>query len=392
MTTSICRVAGLMLGASLLAGPALAQDPVKIGMITTLSTGGGYLGEDVRDGFLLAVEEEGGKLGGTPVEVLVEDDGRKPVNGKQIAERFIEKDKVQIVTGIIFSNISPVVAPMALKAGLFYISPNSAPSQFAGKQCHEDYFAVAWQNDTLHESAGINASNLGYTNAFILAPNYQAGKDSLAGFKRYFKGDIVDEVYVKLGQTDYAAEIAKIRAAKPQMVFHFLPGGMGINFLKQYAQAGLTKDIPLVLAAPSMDVKIMGAVGDIALGINSTSHWNHDLENDASKKFLEGFRAKYDREPTVYASQGYDTAKLIASALQATGGKVLEDKDGFRAALKAANFASVRGDFKFGNNNHPIHAWYGKQVVQEDGKLMNKVIGTVVENHQDAYAKDCALQ
>ncbi|MCB2101631.1 MAG: ABC transporter substrate-binding protein [Rhodobacterales bacterium] len=373
-------------------GSAQAADTVKIGMVTTLSTGAGYLGQDVRDGFMLAVTEEGGKLGGIPVEVLVEDDGRKPGTGKQITERFLKRDKVEIVTGVIFSNISPVVAPLTLKAGAFYISPNSGPSNFAGKQCDKNYFAVAWQNDTLHEAAGQNAKNLGYTEAFILAPNYQAGKDALTGFKRYFKGKIVGEVYTKLGQTDYAAEIAKIRDANPQMVFHFLPGGMGINFLKQYVQAGLKDKIPLVLAAPSMDYKIMNAVGDMALGIHNSSHWNHDLDNPANKAFLAGFEKAYGRVPTVYASQGYDTAKLIASALAATGGKVMADPDAFRAALEKADFASVRGPFKFGANHHPIHRWYSRVVEKgADGKLVNKTTGVIMEDHQDAYVGECKM-
>ena len=211
---------------SALATAGMAQDALKIGMITTLSGPAGYLGTDVRDGFLLAIEEEGGTLGGVAVEVIVEDDGLKPENGRAIAERFLERDEVEIMTGVIFSNIAPVVAPLTLRAGRFYISPNSGPSQFAGKACHENYFVASWQNDTLHESAGIAASNIGYNNAYILAPNYQAGKDALSGFKRFFTGDIVEETYTQLGQTDYAAEIAKIRAAKPEMVFQFLPGGI----------------------------------------------------------------------------------------------------------------------------------------------------------------------
>lgn len=372
---------------------AIAAEPVKIGMITTLSTGAGYLGQDVRDGFLLAVQEEGGKLGGVAVEVLVEDDGRKPGNGKQIADKFLKRDKVQIITGVIFSNISPVVVPATLKQGAFYITPNSAPSIFAGKRCHEDYFATAWQNDTLHESAGAYADELGFKNAFILAPNYQAGKDALAGFKRYFKGNIAGELFTKLGQTDYAAEIAKIRAAKPDMVFHFLPGGMGINFLKQYSQAGLKKTTPLVVSAASMDKKIIGAVKDIAIGVHNTAHWNHDLDNAANKAFIAGFEKTYEREPTIYASQGYDTAKLIASALKATGGKVLADKDGFRAALKRADFDSVRGEFRFDTNQHPINNWLGRIVEKgPDGKLVNKTLKVVSANHTDAYAKSCPLK
>ncbi|MEL6504998.1 MAG: ABC transporter substrate-binding protein [Pseudomonadota bacterium] len=383
----------LAVAAATLMTTAAYAEPVKIGMITTLSTGAGYLGEDVRDGFLLAVKEEDGKLGGTAVEVMVEDDGRKPGNGKQIADRFLKREKAEIITGVIFSNVSPVVAPIALKAGAFYISPNSAPSLFAGKGCHENYFVASWQNDSLHESAGVYANELGYKNAYILAPNYQAGKDSLAGFKRFFKGEIAGETYTKLGQTDYAAEIAKIRAAKPEMVFQFLPGGMGINFMKQYAQAGLKDSIPLVVSAVSMDDKIMGAVKDAAVGVRSTAHWSMHQDNAANAKFVEGFKAAYGRNPTVYASQGYDTAKLIASALKATGGKVTADADGFRAALKKADFDSVRGEFKFSNNNHPINNWLGQVVEKaDDGTITNKIVKVVAPNHVDAYTAQCPLK
>ncbi len=391
-TANIVIATSMALAMSGIASAVMAE-PVKIGMITTLSTGAGYLGEDVRDGFLLAVAEEGGKLGGAEVEVLVEDDGRKPGNGKQIADKFLKRDKVEIMTGVIFSNITPVVVPLTMKAGVFYVSPNSAPSIFAGKGCNQDYFVASWQNDSLHESAGVYANELGYKNAYILAPNYQAGKDSLAGFKRYFKGKIAGETYTKLGQTDYAAEIAKIRDAKPDMVFHFLPGGMGINFLKQYSQAGLKDTYPLVVSTASMDEKIMGAVKDAAIGVRSTAHWNLAQDNAANKTFVEGFKKTYGRTPTVYASQGYDTAKLIASALKATGGKVLEAKDDFRAALKKADFASVRGEFKLANNNHPINNWLG-QVVEKDanGNIVNKIVKVVSPNHKDAYADACPLK
>ena len=217
------------------------------------------------------------------------------------------------------------------------------------------------------------------------------GKDALAGFKRYFKGDIVNEVYTKLGQTDYAAEIAKIRDAKPEMVFHFLPGGMGINFMKQYDQAGLREDIPLVLASPSSDINILRAVGSAMVGIANTSHWNQDLDNEANKAFVANFAKEYDRIPTVYASQGYDTARLIASALRKTGGKVTKDMDGFRTALRAADFDAVRGPFKFNNNHHPIQNWYSRVVVEKDGKFSNKTLGIVASDHVDAYASECKM-
>lgn len=383
----------LLTPALLAAALPAAAEPVKIGMITTLSTGAGYLGEDVRDGFLLAMKEGGGKLGGVDVDLIVEDDGLNPGTAKQLADRLLEQEKVELMTGVIFSNIAPVVAPLTLKAGRIYISPNAAPSTFAGKNCDRDYFAVAWQNDSLHESAGIYANELGYKSAYLIAPNYQAGKDAMAGFKRFFKGEIKGELFTKLGQTDYAAEIAKVRDADPEMLFTFLPGGMGINFLKQYAQAGLKDEIPLVGSIATMDPRIIAAVGDAALGVRSSSHWNADLDNPANKAFVASFTETYGRPPTPYASQGYDTARLIASALQATGGKVLADKDAFRAALRAGKFESVRGSFAFNTNQHPINDWYGLVVEQgADGTLVNRTVKKIATAHKDAYATECPLQ
>lgn len=228
----------------MLAGSAIAAEPVKVGMVTTLSTKAGYLGEDIRDGFKLAMDQNGGNLGGVAVELMVDDDGRKPGKGKQIADRHIKKDGVKIMTGIVFSNVAMAVVPKVVRDDVVYVSPNAGPSALAGKGCHENYFNVAWQNDNLHEAAGQYVNDAGFKNVYILAPNYPAGKDALAGFKRFYKGNIAGEVYTKLGQSDYAAELANLRAAKPDAVFFFLPGGMGINFIKQYAQAGLNQSTP----------------------------------------------------------------------------------------------------------------------------------------------------
>ena len=375
------------------ASAACAQEPVKIGLITTLSGPGGYLGADVRDGFALAVEMEGGKLGGVPVQVLVEDDGFKPGQGKQIADKFLKTEKIKLFTGIIFSNIVGATVPDILDAGGIYVSPNAAPSNFSGKDCNKNYYVVSWQNDTLHESAGQNATNLGYKKAFILAPNYQAGKDALAGFKRYFKGEIVGEVYTRLDQTDYAPEMAQIRAAKPDVVFQFHPGGLGIAFMRQYQQAGLLGTIPMVVAAPSMDAVILKAIGDAAIGVNVSSQWNADFDNEANKQFMAAWQKKYgsDRLPTFYASQGYDTALAIGAALKGVKGD-LSDTEAFRTAMLKADFHSVRGAFKFGKNQHPIQDWYAMRVEKgPDGKPVIKTVGKVLSDHGDAYAKDCKL-
>ena len=381
----------ILLAAWLIGGAAMAADAVKIGMITTLTTKAGYLGEEIRDGFQLAIDEGGGRLGGVPVELLVEDDGRKPERGKQIAERYIKRENINIITGIVFSNVAMAVVPKVVRSDVFYVSPNAGPSKLAGSGCHENYFNVAWQNDNLHEVTGKFVTDQGYGNVYMLAPNYPAGKDSLAGFKRFYKGKISGEVYTKLGQSDYAAELAALRAARPDAVFFFLPGGMGINFLKQYSQAGLSKEIPVFGPAFSFDERLLKAVGDAAVGVHNGSQWNRDLDNAANKAFVDSYNETYGRYPTLYASQGYDAARLIGSALAAVGGNV-DDADGFRNALRQAKFDSVRGAFRFGPNQHPIQDLYVREVVKDDsGNYTNRTVKKVFSDHADAYAKDCKM-
>jgi branched-chain amino acid transport system substrate-binding protein len=376
----------------MMAPQALASEPVKIGMVTTLSTKAGYLGEEVRDGFKLAIDQEGGMLGGVPVELLVEDDGRDPGKAKQISDRFIKRDNVKIMTGLIFSNVALAVVPKVVRSNVLYISPNAGPSDLAGKGCHENYFNVAYQNDNLDEVVGKYVNDAGFKNVYLLAPNYPAGKDHLAGFKRYYTGNISGEVYTKLGQSDYAAEIAALRAAKPDAVFFFLPGGMGINFIKQYAQSGLNETIPVFGPAFSFDERLLGAVGAAALGVKNGSQWSHDLDNPANKKFVADFRAAYGRTPTLYASQGYEAARLIASALKSVDGDVSK-LDQMRTALRKADFESVRGQFAFTANQHPIQNIYIREVVEDgQGGYTNKTLEAVFTGHGNAYEDACKMQ
>jgi branched-chain amino acid transport system substrate-binding protein len=387
------KLRNMMAGAAAamaLGGAAGAQEAVKIGVITTLSGPAGYLGQDVRDGLMLAAEMEGGKLGGVPVEFLVEDDGLKPGNGRQIAEKYMFDEDVKLLTGIIFSNVAGATVPDIVESDAIYISPNAGPSNLAGEGCHENYFVVSWQNDALHEAAGAAATKLGYKTAFALAPNYQAGKDAIEGFKRTFEGEVVGELYTQLDQTDYSAEMAQIRAADPEMVFQFHPGGLGIAFLRQYDQAGLREQIPMILSEPSTDLVVLNAVGDVAEGIVATAHWNVDFENEASQEFVKAWYEKYDRPVTYYASQGYDTGRLIASALAKTGGT--DDIDALREAVRAADFDSVRGDFEFGPNQHPVHNWYMLDIVKmDDGTMGAKTREVLLENYGDSYAENCQM-
>jgi len=378
-----------------IAAPALGQDagkePVKIGMITSLSGPGGYLGQDIRDGFQLAIDGAGGKLGGVPVQVVVEDDAAKPGQGKQIADRLLQNQNIKLFTGIVFSNVAGATVPDILDAGAIYVSPNAGPSTFAGKGCNANYFVVSWQNDSLHEAAGQLANQLGYKTVYLVAANYQAGKDALEGFKRYYKGKVIGESYTRLDQTDFAAEFAEIRSAAPEAIFQFEPGGLGIAFLRQYEQAGLKDRIPMVVAAPSLDAVTLAAVGDAALGVNVSSHWNSDFDNPANKAFMAAWDKAYHRPATYYSSQGYDTALAIGAALKGVAGK-LDDIGAFRKAMLKADFQSTRGAFRFGPNQHPVQDWWALRAEKDgNGKLVLRTKSKIFSDHGDAYATDCKL-
>lgn len=365
----------LTLGASTMA----MAEPIKIGLITTLSGGGAGLGVDTRDGFMLAVKQSGNK----DITVITEDDAQKPELAVQIADKMIQSDKVDILTGIVWSNLLMAVVPGAVAQGKIYVSTNAAPAALAGEKCDPLYFNAAYQNDNLHEAMGEYASKV-YKKTFIMAPNYPAGKDSLTGFKRYYKGELANEVYTKVGQTDYAAEIAQIRASGADAAFVFLPGGMGIAFMKQYAQSGVK--IPVIGPGFSFSQDVLPAIGDAALGAKASGQWAKDLDNAANKKFVPAFEAEYGRLPSIYAVQAYDAAQLILSAAAKAS---VKDVKAFTTELNKADIQSPRGKFKFNTNRHPIQDIYLTEVVKDNGTLTNKIVEKIFTDHGDAYAKDC---
>ncbi len=369
---------------------AHAGDAIKIGMITTLSGPAGYLGQDIRDGFQLAIDQNKGQLGGKPVELVVEDDSLKPGNAKQISDKMLSEQGIKLFTGMVFANVAYAAVPDILDGDAIYVSANTASATFAGKDCNPNYFVSSWQDDSQGESAGALAQSLGYKKAFLIAPNYQAGKETMVAFKRFYKGEVIGETYTGLDQTDFAAEMAQIRAAKPDVVYEFEPGGLGIAFMRQYQQAGLLKDIPMVVHPASLDQVIVQAVGDAAAGVKVTSHWNDDFDNPVNKTFVAAWRAKFgDRPITYYAAQGYDAALLIGTGLQKAG---IDDLPAFRKALLTSEIPSVRGAFKFGPNQHPVQDWYALKAVKgADGKMALKTDGKVLTAHGDSYAADCKM-
>ena len=388
----------LLASAGLMAiGPAVAAEKVKIGFVTTITTPAGVIGKDMVDAVNLAMEDIGGKMAGLDVELIVEDDGFKPAIGKQKTDKLVKQDKVQFVTGFIWSHVLLASQKSALGAGKFLISSNAGPSQMAGKLCHKNFFSTSWQNDQTPMAMGevLNLNNV--KSLYVMAPNYAAGKNMVAGVTRTFKGKIVGKDLTKWGkdaQLDFSAELAKAKASGAEGIFVFYPGKAGGAFIKQYAQAGLQGKIPLYsvftvdsIALPKLQKANMNGV----MGSVMTQFWAPDLDTPQNKKFVSGFKKKYGRYPSFYAAQSYDTIFLIKSAVEAVKGD-LSNKDGMRAAMEKANFPSVRGKFSYGNNHFPIQNFYSREVVKDsDGVWTTSVREVVLKNHQDTYAKDCSM-
>jgi len=375
----------------LLAAPAGAAETVKIGFITSLSGPAGIIGKHMKDSVELALDHLGRKVGGLDTEVIYGDDQRKPDVGKQVADEMLKKHRVHFVSGIIWSNVMLAVAPTVTAAGTFMIGTNAGPHELAGKMCHELFFTTSWQNDQTPEAMGKYMQDQGLSDVYLLAPNYAAGKDMLTGFKRYFKGRIVNEVYTKLGQQDYQAEISQLRAANPKAVFVFYPGDMGIQFVRQYAQAGLRGQIPLY-SVYTIDEVTLPAIGEAAVGNYETRFWSPDLDVEASRRYVADFRKKYGYTPSYYGAQSYDGIMLMDAAVRAVKGD-LSNKKGMIAAMRKADFKSIRGRFTYNVNHFPIQNFYLLRAVQgAGGEVEMRIQKTVFENHRDAYSKECGMK
>jgi len=374
----------------LFAASALAQQPIKIGFIAELSGPQGALGQDQYDAFMLVVERNGGRLGGVPVQLLREDSQLRPEVANQIVDKLIEKEKVPIIAGITFSHIMMTIYKKAVDSQVFLIGSVAGPSPIAGAQCSPFAFLVNNQNDNRAEVMGKYAADKGYKRVYAMAPNYQAGKDFINGFKRLYKQPLLEEVYTPLNQLDFQAELAQLAAAKPDAVYVFYPGGLGIQFVRQWRQSGLAGKIPLITSS-TVDGITLPALQDAALGVVHGSLWSPEFDNPPSRRFVAEFEKRYGRVPSEYAATAYDSALLLDSAIATVKGKVA-DKKAFQAALRAADFPSVRGNFKFNHNQVPIQDFYAFEVVRDGSRYTYKTLYKVLANHQDAYHTQCPMK
>ena len=395
MLIKIMRTA-LIASAIALTGAAQAAE-VKIGFITTLTTPAGVIGEDMKNSVELALEHIGNKMGNLDVVLIMEDDGFKPDIGKQKTDKLVKQDDVDFVAGYIWSHVLLASAKSVLDADKFLISANAGPSQMAGKRCNKNFFSTSWQNDQTPMAMGAYLNQVGVKSIYVMAPNYAAGKDMVKGVESTFKGEIKGKDLTKWGadaQLDFSAELAKAKASDAEAIFVFYPGKAGGAFIKQYQQAGLQSVMPLytVFTVDSIALPKLQAGGLTGvLGSKNTQEWSPDMDNAVNQRFVGDYLKKHGKYPSFYGAQAYDSILLINSAVEATGGN-LKDKDALRAALKSADFDSVRGRYTYGNNHMPIQNFYLREVVEDSaGRWTTKIVSTVFENHQDPYASQCKM-
>ncbi len=375
---------------TLVTGAQAQDDPLKIGMIATLSGAPAALGEQARDGFQLALDQMGGELGGRQVELIVKDDELAPETAQLAARELVDREGVDFVVGTIFSNMLQAVFKPVVQSETFLISPNAGPSTFAGRNCNPYFFVTSYQNNQNSEVLGQFANEAGYERVFMLAPNYQAGRDNFEGFKKTYQGTVVDEVYVPLDTQDFSAELTRIAGADADALFTFMPGGLGVRLVKQFRQAGLADQMDFMSVFTTDETTLPGQGAD-ALDFFAAGSWAPDLDNEANRAFVEAYLEKHGTVPGSYAAQAFDAAMLIDSAVSAVDGD-LSDKDALREALRAADFASVRGDFAFGTNHYPVQDFYLLKVVErDDGNFATSVDRVVFEDYEDGYAAECRM-
>jgi branched-chain amino acid transport system substrate-binding protein len=386
---AILTVVAAMVGSM----PAPAQQKsVKIGFISTFSGPTAVIGNDMRNAFELALDHIGRKMGGLPVEVIYENDEIRPDVGRQKTEKLIQSDRVNFVVGYIWSNVLLASLKPVVDSQTFLISANAGPHQIAGSLCSPFFFSTSWQNDQTPQAMGHYMNQKGVKTLYLIGPNYAAGKDMLGGVTSTYQGKIVGEDLTRWpDQLDFSTELTKVRNAKPEAVFVFYPGAAGVQFLNQYAQSGLRGKIPLYTAF-TIDALSLPLQKDLALGVPGAQQWVNDLPNEANKKFVADFRARHKAYPSFYGAQAYDAVNLINSAVTAVNGN-LADKDGMRNEMRKANYASVRGPYRYGNNHIPIQNFYLQDVVKDsEGNLTLKTVATIVEDNQDRFSRECLMK
>ncbi len=374
-------------------GVAQAATPppkLTVGLITTLSGGGAVLGEELKRGWDIGMQMVHNKIGGLDTNVIVADDQLRPDVAVGIANRMITEQKVDVVAGVVWSNILLAIYKPVLASGTVLLTSNAGPRQLAGSDCNKLFISTSWQSDQFGTATAILLNSDNIKSTYLMSPNYQAGRDILTAFSKDFKGKIAGTDLFKLGQTDFQAELSEISAQKPKSVVVFAPGSMGIAFMKQWHALGLSKTIPLY-TINTIDATTLPAMGDAAEGSMYVSIYDARSKSPANQKFVAAFKDRFHTMPTQYEMQAYDAVMLLDKGIRAVHGNIA-DKAALVRAMRKVNLDSPRGQMTYNINNDPIQDWYKMGVVKgSDGTQQIVRLGLAVHDLKDAYYKECHL-
>jgi branched-chain amino acid transport system substrate-binding protein len=387
----LARAAAISFALVALATSASAQE-LRIGFVNTTTGSLAVIGAHMENGWKLGLDSEGwakngDKLGGVSAKVSYADDQSKTDVGVREVERMIKSDRVQVIAGVLVSNVMMAINKTVFEANVSLLSTNAGPAPLAGELCNPLFVSASFMNDQNAEATGELATKDGVKTVYMMAPNFQAGKDNLAGFQRTYKGKIVGSALYKLGESDFQADFAKVRAEAPEAVYVFAPGSMGISFLKQWQSTGLGKTIKLYTLYV-IDYATLPAIGDAAIGTVMTSHWNPDFDHPRNKDFIKAYIAKFNHHPSLFAAAGYDGIRAIAAAAKTLGAKV-EEPGAVARQIRKSGLASVRGDLKYNVNGFPIQPYWKIEIVAgSDGKPIKKGREMVFER-KDSFWEKC---
>jgi branched-chain amino acid transport system substrate-binding protein len=371
-----------------LAGPwilrAHAQAaPIRIGVLLPYSGVYAVLGESITQAMELVFGHENWTVAGRKIELVKEDTEAKPPVGVRKAQKLIESDKVDILTGPVHSGVLAGIRDMVHGSKTILVVSNAGADQISRERCSRWIFRTSFSNwQPCQPMGGWVAKNVS-KEVFQIAPNYQAGKDMMAAFRETFLpagGKVIAEDYPKLGETDYAPYLTKIRQSGAKAVFAFFSGSDAVNFVKQYDQFGLKQSVRLTGAGFLTEPDVLPAQGKTALGILTGHFYTPLLDNPVNQRFVKEFREKFNKSTDGFACQGYDTAEVIVRALKTVSGNT-QDRAKLAEAIAKVEFDSPRGRFRFDpKTQNVIQPFiYVREVKEVTGGLQNVVIDKIAD-------------
>ncbi|MBC7953081.1 MAG: ABC transporter substrate-binding protein [Rhodospirillaceae bacterium] len=370
-----------------------ASDPsIVVGVVATLTGPGALAGQDLVDGFNLALKQLGGRFSNQEVRVVLADDKGSPDIARQQVKRLMDRERLDMVlTGVSAPSLATIIKPL-VDARLFVLNLDQSPPALSGAECSQFLFSLAAPVDGLHEAMGQYLAAEHIRRVVVVGPQTGVTNDAVAALKRTFPGEVVAVLSPHPGAATFAPELDHIKQLKPDAIYSLLTGGMGGGFVRAWGASPLKGEIPLFPLWPAVERQMLPAMADAAQDMISIGTWGNDLDSIPNRRLNADFEMEFGRPPSTWAAQGYDAAFLVDSALKATNGKT-SNEDALRTALRRADFISARGSFKFNTNQFPVLNYYLRKVSRDaKGRPTHEMRGVVLKEWRDRQAHSCPMR